>query len=84
MISSPTDVFLNYQAAQVALHKISPLMFDKKMAAHLRTLAPKEDVFYMKVVGDQSAIPRVELYKRTENNYLASLNDTLALEPEMS
>ncbi|XP_058793772.1 tudor domain-containing protein 7A-like [Phymastichus coffea] len=81
---SPVLAMFPYQAIQIHLHKISPLMFDEKMAAHLRFLAPKDDVFIMKVVGDLELIPRVELYKRTENNYLASLNDTLALEPEIS
>ena len=59
-------------------------MFDKRMADHLRKLAPKTDLFYMKVVGKLEGIPVVEFYKRTENNYLASLNDTLALEPEIT
>ncbi|OXU29931.1 hypothetical protein TSAR_011134 [Trichomalopsis sarcophagae] len=71
------------QAVQVQLHKISQIDFDKKMAQHLRKLAPRSDLFYFKVVGMYEQVPIVEFYKRTENNYLASLNDTLALEPEI-
>lgn len=54
------------------------------MADHLRKLAPISDVFYMKVVGEHEKSPVVELYKRTESNLLASLNDTLALDSEIA
>ncbi|XP_011505698.1 PREDICTED: tudor domain-containing protein 7B [Ceratosolen solmsi marchali] len=81
-ISDLLAVYPN-QAVQVRLHKISPIMFNTKMVNHLRDLAPKTDIFYMKVINSVDNIPIVEFYKRTEKNYLASLNDTLTLEPEI-
>ena len=63
------------------MHKIERLLFNE---AKLRKLAPKSEKFYMKVVGDEEGIPVVHFYKRAENNLLASLNDTIALEPQIT
>lgn len=56
------------------------------MAGHLRELAPTSEMFIMKVVdlqGENKEVPVVEFYKRTTDGLLASLNDTLVLEPEI-
>ncbi|XP_008214717.1 tudor domain-containing protein 7-like [Nasonia vitripennis] len=69
------------QAVEVKLHKISPFLFDEKLANKLRKLALPADILYTKVVGELNGIPIVQFCKRTENNYLISINDALVIEP---
>ncbi|XP_014225705.1 tudor domain-containing protein 7-like [Trichogramma pretiosum] len=72
------------QAVQCRLHKVSPIDFNDAMVERLKELAKPTDKFYMKVIDDRTELTVVEFYIRTESNYLASLNDTLALEPQIS
>ncbi|CAB0032387.1 unnamed protein product [Trichogramma brassicae] len=71
-------------AVQCRLHKVSPIDFNDAMVERLKELAKPTDKFYMKVIDDRTELTVVEFYIRTESNYLASLNDTLALEPQIS
>ncbi|OXU29932.1 hypothetical protein TSAR_011135 [Trichomalopsis sarcophagae] len=69
------------QAVEVKLHKISPFLFDEKLANKLRKLVLPADILYTKVVGELNGTPIVQFCKRTENNYLISINDALVIEP---
>ena len=54
------------------------------MMNHLRELASPSDRLYMKCIGQIDDKPIVQLFKRMDNNALLTINDTLALRPEIS
>lgn len=70
---------------KVHLHNIDKSMFNEKMVAKLAELAPKGESLLVKVVSSLNGIPVVELFKRIQpSNMLVSVNNTLALEEELT
>ncbi|XP_012284701.1 tudor domain-containing protein 7A [Orussus abietinus] len=83
-----SDVLAIYphQALKVRLHNIPPSIFSEKMVSRLTDLAPPSEPLLVKVVTPQSTDSPavVELFKRIQpDNVLASINNTLILEPEL-
>nr|XP_033339584.1 tudor domain-containing protein 7-like [Megalopta genalis]XP_033339585.1 tudor domain-containing protein 7-like [Megalopta genalis] len=73
------------QALKVHLHNIDNSMFNEKMVAKLKELAPSGDSLLVKVVSSKNNVPVVELFKRIQpSNMLVSINNTLALEDELT
>ncbi|CAK9832538.1 Tudor domain-containing protein 7 [Anthophora retusa] len=82
-----SDVLPKYpaQVLKVHLHNIDKSMFNEKMVAKLKELAPKREPLLVKVVSSEDGIPVVELFKRIQpSNMLVSINNTLAFEEELT
>ncbi|XP_078039259.1 tudor domain-containing protein 7A-like [Augochlora pura] len=82
-----SDMLAKYpaQALKVHLHNIDSSMFNEKMIAKLKELAPSGDPLLVKVVSSKNNVPVVELFKRIQpSNMLVSINNTLALEDELT
>ncbi|XP_015587926.1 tudor domain-containing protein 7 [Cephus cinctus] len=75
-----------YQAVKVRLSTLQNSKLTEKMVARLIELAPHTEPLLAKVVrpGNRGLPPLVELFKRIQpDNILISINNTLALEPEL-
>ncbi|CAK9801891.1 Tudor domain-containing protein 7 [Anthophora quadrimaculata] len=82
-----SDVLPKYpaQVLKVHLHNIDKSMFNEKMVAKLKELAPKREPLLVKVVSSEDGTPVVELFKRIQpSNMLVSINNTLAFEEELT
>lgn len=70
-----------FQAIEVKLYKISPFLFDKRLASRFSEIAPKKELIHVEIVANIDDKPLVQFYKKTENEEFC-LNDYLNFETE--
>nr|AFV31612.1 tdrd7 [Gryllus bimaculatus] len=74
-----------YQAIKVSLHSVPPEAFGPKFVERFRELVKEDEPVLVKVVksGTENMSSEVEMFKRTEDKQFISINNTLALDPEL-
>ncbi|GLG96358.1 Tudor domain-containing protein 7 [Gryllus bimaculatus] len=82
IINEPDE---NNWAIKVSLHSVPPEAFGPKFVERFRELVKEDEPVLVKVVksGTENMSSEVEMFKRTEDKQFISINNTLALDPEL-